>query len=66
MRESKGQLDGRRFKLEGALEDLRCRTSENERLEAQAATMRGQVKALRDLADARGVEAKELREKLER
>ncbi|CAM9383187.1 unnamed protein product [Scytosiphon promiscuus] len=65
-RESKRQLDERRLKLEAALEDLRCRTSDKERLEAHTATVEGQVEALRELADARGVEIKELREKLER
>lgn len=63
-RESKRQLEERRFKLEGALEDLRTRTSENERLEAQATTLRGQAEALRELASARGLEAIELREKI--
>eukprot|EP00903_Cladosiphon_okamuranus_P009414 g8978.t1 len=62
--ESKRQLDERRFKLEGALEDLRTRTAENERLEAQATTVRGQTEALRELADARGLEVKELRDKI--
>lgn len=63
-RESKRQLEERRFKLEGALEDLRTRTLENERLEAQATTVRGQVEALRELAGARGLEVKELRQKI--
>lgn len=52
--------------MEGALEDLRRRTAENERLEAQAKTAGGQVDALRELADARGLEVKEMREKLAR
>lgn len=60
------QLDDRRYRLEGALEDLRSRTAENERLEAQAKLMRGEVEALRELADARGLETKELREKMAR
>ncbi|CBJ49174.1 hypothetical protein Esi_0207_0040 [Ectocarpus siliculosus] len=64
--ESKRQLDERRLKMEGALEDLRRRTAENERLEAQAKTVGGQVDALRELADARGLEVKEMREKLAR
>lgn len=63
-RESKRQLEERRFKLEGALEDLRSRTSDNDRLETQASTMRGQLEALRELADARGLEVKELRQKI--
>lgn len=66
MHESKRQLDERRLKMEGVLEDLRRRTAENERLEAQAKTVGGQVDALRELADARGLEVKEMREKLER
>lgn len=65
-RECKRQLDVRRFRLEGALEDLRRRTLENERLEAQATTMRGEGEALRELADARGLESTGLREKLAR
>ena len=65
-RECKRQLEVRRFRLEGALEDLRRRTLENERLEAQATTMRGEGEALRELADARGLESAGLREKLER
>ncbi|CAM9252741.1 unnamed protein product [Pylaiella littoralis] len=65
-RQSKRQLEERRFKLEGALEDLRNRTSENERLEMQATTVRGQVEALRELADARELEVKEQRERLAR
>ncbi|CAM9891084.1 unnamed protein product, partial [Ectocarpus sp. 8 AP-2014] len=64
--ESKRQLDERRLKMEGALEDLRRRTAENERLEAQAKTVGGQVDALRELADARGLEVKEMRVKLAR
>ncbi|CAM9716409.1 unnamed protein product, partial [Ectocarpus fasciculatus] len=64
--ESKRRLDERRLTLEGALEDLRRRTAENERLEAQAKTVGGQVGALRELADARGLEVKEMREKLAR
>ncbi|CAB1105148.1 unnamed protein product [Ectocarpus sp. CCAP 1310/34] len=64
--ESKRQLDERRLKMEGALEDLRRRTAENERLEAQAKTLGGQVDALRELADARGLEVKEMREKFAR
>lgn len=48
------------------MEDLRRRTAENERLEAQAKTVGGQVGALRELADARGLEVKEMREKLAR
>lgn len=48
------------------MEDLRNRTSENERLEMQATTVRGQVEALRELADARELEVKEQREKLAR
>eukprot|EP00752_Nemacystus_decipiens_P010615 g9453.t1 len=62
--ESKRQLEERRFKLEGALEDLRTRTTENERLEAQATTVRGQAEALRELADARGLEVQDLRQKI--
>eukprot|EP00904_Undaria_pinnatifida_P001563 jgi/Undpi1/11407/HiC_scaffold_30.g13704.m1 len=65
-RECTRQLDVRRFRLEGALEDLRRRTLENERLEAQATTMRGEGEALRELADARGLESTDLREKLAR
>lgn len=65
-RECKRQFDVRRFRLEGALEDLRRRTLENERLEAQATTMRGEGEALRELADARGLESTGLREKLAR
>lgn len=48
------------------MEDLRNRTSENERLEMQATTVRGQVEALRELADARELEVKEQRERLAR
>lgn len=48
------------------MEDLRNRTSENERLEMQATTVTGQVEALRELADARELEVKEQREKLAR
>lgn len=65
-RRSKRQLEERRFKLEAALEDLRNRTSANERLEMQAAAIRGQVEALRELADGRELEVKEQREKLAR
>lgn len=65
-RESNRQLDARRFRLEGALEDLRQRTLDNERLENQAKVMRGEVNALRELADERGLEVKELRDKLAR
>ncbi|CAM9099300.1 unnamed protein product [Ectocarpus sp. 4 AP-2014] len=64
--DSKRQLDERRLKMEGALEDLHRRTAENERLEAQAETVGGQVDALRELAGARGLEVKEMREKIAR
>lgn len=65
-RESGQQLDDRRVRLESALEDLRRRTSDNERLEDRTKDMAGEILALRQLADARSLEVKELREKLSR
>ena len=62
----KRQLDARRLHLEGALEDLRRRTAENERLDEQTKLMRGELVALRELADGRGLELRELREKMAR